>query len=164
MVRIRTDFNVQSISIPLQSYVFCHGSIMRYFFHILTDTERLRDPDGGEFPTLAEAFAEATQSARDLIAEELRCGRAVPSLWSIQITQEDDTVLQAVPFVRLLIHDDVHQLHFRQSHDPRVIAHTTTRLRARAMTGEIIRHLAKLRENLGVLVQLNEELKKHCGR
>src|SRR5262245_59637702 len=113
---------------------------MRYYFHILTDRERLRDPDGEEFPTSAEASEEATQSVRDLIAEELRCGRAVPSLWSIQITQEDDTVLQTVPFVRLLINDDVHQLHFRRSHDPDVIARPrATRLRAHAMTAEIIR-------------------------
>jgi len=138
--------------------------MMRYYFHILTDTERLRDPDGEEFPTLAEACEEATQSARDLIAEELRCGRAVPSLWSIQITQEDDTVLQTVPLVRLFIHDDVHQLHFRRSHGSHVIAHSrATRLRARAMTRGIIRHLVKLRENVGVLAQLNEELKKHGG-
>src|SRR5262249_11363881 len=36
------------------------GRIMRHYFHLLTDRERLRDPDGEEFPTLAEACEEAT--------------------------------------------------------------------------------------------------------
>lgn len=104
--------------------------MMRFYFHILTDRGRLRDPDGEEFPTLAEACEEETQSARDLIAEELRCGRTIPSLWSIQITQEVDTLLQTVPFVRFLIHNDVHQLHLRRNRDPSPRA---THLRARAM-------------------------------
>ena len=137
---------------------------MRYYFHLLTERERLRDPDGEEFSTLAEACEEATQSARDLIAEELRCGRAVPSLWSIQISQEDDTVLETVPFVRLLIYDDVHQLYFPRSHDLGAIAlRRATRVRAHATTAEIIRLLGELRENIGVLAHLNDELKKHRG-
>ena len=45
---------------------------MRYFIHIVTDLERLVDPDGAEFPDLATARAEARQSARDLMAEDLR--------------------------------------------------------------------------------------------
>jgi hypothetical protein len=135
---------------------------MRYYFHILTDRERLRDPDGEDFPTIAEACEEATQSARDIIAEELRCGRAVPSRWSIQITQEDDTVLQTIPFVRLLIDDDTDQPHFSRSHDPGGSARPgATRLRARATTAQIIRLLAKLKENVDVLAHLNEDLKKH---
>ena len=52
---------------------------MRYYFHIMKDQERLRDPDGAEFASLVCAREEATQCARDLIAEELRCGRAVPA-------------------------------------------------------------------------------------
>ena len=165
MVRIRTDFNVQSILIALYTNVLLPWcTSMRFFFHILTDRERLRDPDGEEFLTLAEACEEATQSARDLIAEELRCGRAVPSLWSIQISQEDDIVLETVPFVRLLIHNDVHQLHVRRRYDPDGIAPPrASRLRARATTAEIIRLLAELRDNVGVLADLNEQLKKHRG-
>ena len=51
---------------------------MRYYFHILNERERIRDHDGEEFESLASATDEATQSARDLIAEELRCGRGCP--------------------------------------------------------------------------------------
>lgn len=73
-------------------------------------------------------------------------------------------MLETVPFVRLLIHDDVHQLHFRRRHDPGEIARPrATRLRAQTTTAEIIRLLDKLRENVGVLAHLNEELKQHRG-
>ena len=52
---------------------------------------------------------EATQSARDIIAEELRCDRAVPSRWRIQITQEDNTALQTVPiWLQSSIHSQEH--------------------------------------------------------
>src|SRR5215471_12003609 len=81
---------------------------MRYYFHILTDKERLRDPDGAEFSSLAVARAEATQCARDLIAERLRCGRAAPSRWCIHVAQEDDTIVHTVPFAPLLLGEEDH--------------------------------------------------------
>src|SRR5215467_8668640 len=75
---------------------------MRYFIHIVTDTERLVDPDGGEFADLASARAEASQSARDLMAEELRCGRPVPFSWQAQVVDAEGTVMLTLPFARLV--------------------------------------------------------------
>src|SRR5262249_46297426 len=75
---------------------------MRYFIHIITDKERLIDPDGGEFTDLESARAEASQSARDLMAEELRCGRPVPFTWRTQVADCDGKVLLTLPFARLV--------------------------------------------------------------
>jgi hypothetical protein len=75
---------------------------MRYFIHILTDKERLIDPDGSEFADLAAARAEASQSARDLMAEELRCGRPVPFTWQAQVADDEGNVLLTLPFARLV--------------------------------------------------------------
>ena len=58
---------------------------MRYFIHIITNKERLVDPDGSEFADLEAARAEVSQSARDLMAEELRGGRSVPFGWQVQV-------------------------------------------------------------------------------
>ena len=44
------------------------------FIHILTDDERIRDPDGQECADLEAAKAEARQSARALMAEKLQAG------------------------------------------------------------------------------------------
>jgi hypothetical protein len=80
---------------------------MRYFIHIVTDTERLIDPDGGEFADLASARVEATQSARDLMAEELLCGRAVPLAWKAQVADDDGNVLLTLPFARLILNGTI---------------------------------------------------------
>jgi hypothetical protein len=76
---------------------------MRYYLHVLRERERLRDYDGEEFSSLASAREEAIQSARDLIAEELRCGRVAPSQWRIQVALEDETIVETVPFAPLLL-------------------------------------------------------------
>jgi len=50
---------------------------MRYYFHIMKDRERLRDPDGEEFASLACAREEATQCARGTQS----CLRAASTEW-----------------------------------------------------------------------------------
>lgn len=80
---------------------------MRYFIHIVTDQERLVDPDGGEFADLASARAEACQSARDLMAEELRCGRPVPFGWRAQVADEQGRVVLTIKFARLVFSEAV---------------------------------------------------------
>ena len=71
---------------------------MRYYLHMVTDAELIRDPEGAEFPDLEAAVTEAVQSGRDLIAEELRQGRPVPLNWRLLISTADDTVLRSMPF------------------------------------------------------------------
>jgi len=61
---------------------------MHRYLHIVTDIERLVDPDGQCFDTLASAVEEARQCARDLMAEELRQGRPLPLNWRVQVADE----------------------------------------------------------------------------
>src|SRR5215813_8155688 len=78
---------------------------MRYFIHIVTDAERVIDPGGAEFLDLESARTEACQSARDLMAEELRSGRPVPLGWRIQVADEDGFVLFMRRFARFMFFD-----------------------------------------------------------
>jgi len=80
---------------------------MHYFIHIVTDHERIVDHEGADFPDLASARAEAMQSARDLMAEELRRGRPVPFGWRAQVADEDGAVVLTLPFSRLVFSDEV---------------------------------------------------------
>jgi hypothetical protein len=75
---------------------------MRYFIHIVTDEERVVDPEGGDFSDLTSARAEAMQSARDLMAEELRCGRPVPFGWRALVADEEGCIVLTLPFSRLV--------------------------------------------------------------
>jgi hypothetical protein len=45
---------------------------------------------------------EANQSARDLMAEELRRGRPVPISWKAQLADDDGKILLTLPFARLV--------------------------------------------------------------
>jgi hypothetical protein len=78
---------------------------MRYFIHISTGSDLICDPEGAQFVDLAAAIAEASQSARDLIAEELRCGKAIPSRWEARIATADGDILKVLPFSRLIAAD-----------------------------------------------------------
>src|SRR5262245_18619977 len=71
---------------------------MRYFLHFVTEKRFIRDPEGNEFSGIAEAEAEAIQSARNLISEELKCGRLIPTDWRMLIATDDDTILKTIPF------------------------------------------------------------------
>jgi hypothetical protein len=74
---------------------------MRYFIHIVSDTERIEDPEGAEFVDVEAATSEAVQSARDLMARELMEGRPVPLGWRVEVAAGDGTVVLAVPFAQL---------------------------------------------------------------
>lgn len=75
---------------------------MRFYIHILTDTERFRDREGQECTDLNEAQLEANLSARELIAQELQAGRPVPLGWKLHIADDEDTILATVSFAALV--------------------------------------------------------------
>ena len=75
---------------------------MRYFLHMYTGSETIPDPEGAEFDDLEAAQAEALQSARDLIADQLRCGQPIPRHWQAQIATECGTVLRSISFATLI--------------------------------------------------------------
>lgn len=83
---------------------------MRYFLHVVRATRFIRDPDGAEFSDIAEAEAEAAQSARDLMCDELRRGRPIPNGWRMLIATEDDTILKTIPFLAVA-HGDENREH-----------------------------------------------------
>ena len=133
---------------------------MHYYFHILTDSERHRDPDGEECSSLDLAREEATQSARDLIAEELRCGRQVPSQWRIQIALEDEVIVETVAFTSLLLDHKGSPPHPRPQVSGRMHAELFARAnatftRTQNTTVEIWSHLIELRDNLERLGQFD---------
>jgi hypothetical protein len=139
---------------------------MRYYFHIMKDQERLRDPDGEEFASLACAREEAAQCARDLIAEELRCGRAVPAQWRIQIAHDDETILDTVSFASILNGEEIQRSRLRprfiSKHHHELMARAlATSNRARTSHAEITRHLTGLRDNLRSLAELNRAFARH---
>jgi len=137
---------------------------MRYYFHLLTERERLRDPDGDEFSTLDAAREEATQSARDLIAEHIRSGHAIPLQWCIQIAQQDDTMVDTVRFASLCMGDGGNPSRPRimQKIDPEFIARAKATFEyARTTNAEIGHHLAELRDNLQTLSRLNRTFTEH---
>ena len=109
---------VPPITVPFKRVpqVFCPLSYpradrrvsMRYFIHIVTYKERIVDPEGAIFDSLVSAKAEASQSARDLMAEQLRCGRTVPLDWRTQVANEDGAVVLTIKFSSLVFEGNQH--------------------------------------------------------
>ena len=79
--------------------------MQRFFFHIITDLERLPDPDGQEFPALERARLEARQCARDLLAEELKHGRPLPLGWRVQVAEAEGAIADTIKFADLVFVD-----------------------------------------------------------
>jgi hypothetical protein len=138
---------------------------MRYFIHIVTDEERVLDPDGAEFPGFDSAKAEACQGARDLMAEELRCGRPVPFGWRAQVCGEDGEVLFTIPFAHLVFADELAERAARaprartQESDLMLIERAkATFARARKGHAEIRTGLAELRSQVQQLARINDAL------
>lgn len=72
------------------------------YLHIVTDTERVVDPDGQAFESLPSAVGEARQCARDLMAEELRQGRPLPLNWRVQVVDDEGCVLATLNFGEII--------------------------------------------------------------
>src|SRR5262245_51709857 len=133
---------------------------MRYFIHVVTDQERLIDPDGEEFTDLASARAEATQSARDLMAEELRCGRPVPFAWRAHVADAEGNVVLSLPFAQLVFAEAIWAELPRVGRPTPPEAHLAlierakvTFTRARRTNNEIRNGLIELRDQLNQLAK-----------
>jgi len=138
---------------------------MRYFIHIITDQERLVDPDGGEFADLDYACAEASQSARDLMAEELRRGRPVPFGWKVQLADADGNILLTLLFARLVFGEAIaRQLPTTvrstspEAHLALIERAKVTFARAKSTNAEIRDGLTELRSQLRKLAQYSGAL------
>lgn len=139
--------------------------LVHYFINIVTDTERIVDPDGQDFADLEAARVEAVQCARDLMAGELAAGRPVPLGWRMHVSDAGDSVLLAIPFAALLFGEGYTPLDaawkFRRVSTPelRMRAEAINR-RARQVNGDIHSGLETLWSGLRTLSQLNADLGK----
>ena len=138
---------------------------MRVFFHILANEEKILDQDGHECADLAEARQEASQSARELIADELRAGRPVPLKWRLEIAEAEGGVLATINFAELALGEARHPA-------PSLRAATTKEIieHAYAIVTQAQERRAAVREALGqahaslrTLAQLNATLAKKIG-
>lgn len=139
---------------------------MRYFIHIVTDQERIIDPDGAEFADLGVARSEACQSARDLMADELRSGRTVPFAWLVQLADEDGTVVLTLPFAEMVFGDGFAGQLPRPTrpaspefHMALIERAKVTFARAHKSHSEIRTSLNELRENLRQLARYSSSLR-----
>jgi uncharacterized protein DUF6894 len=74
------------------------STVGRFYFHLRSGEELLRDDEGQDFPDRSAARQEAEQAARELLAEAIKGGRArVPEAFVIadELGREIDTVLLA---------------------------------------------------------------------
>jgi hypothetical protein len=131
--------------------------MVRYFFHILTDKMRLRDDDGQEYLRLDDARAEATQAARDLMAEELRCGRPVPVGWQVQIAIEDGTILSTLSFQQIAFPHSS-GLAREALADRALIARAKATQKTRRTKDEISQGLQELRHSIRQLARINSSV------
>jgi hypothetical protein len=72
-------------------------NMQRYYFHVRDGDDFLVDSERLDFATLAEVHREAIQSARDMLADLLRAGKALDGQL-IEITDEQGTILEIVRF------------------------------------------------------------------
>lgn len=120
---------------------------MHRHLHIITDTERIVDPDGQPFADLASALAEARQCARDLMAEELRAGRPLPLAWKVQVVDGEGAVEATLKFAELVFGPPMHDRQPTGS----VQAAPDLILRAKAIFFKARHHEAELRSSLRAL-------------
>lgn len=125
---------------------------MRYFIHVVTDLERLVDPDGQDCENLEEAVQEAKQSARELMAEELRCGRAMPFGWWMQIADDEGTIIATFRFAELVFGPSGSQA---RAIDPHLINRARSLMaRAQQSCGELQHRIQALRTTIRDLAKL----------
>ena len=136
---------------------------MRFFIHIVTDHERIVDPEGAELPDLATARAEAGQSARDLMAEELRCGRPVPFGWRAQVADEEGTILITLPFAELVFGEGVPDQMLRTSRTTSREMHLALIERAKVTFARARRSHSEIRTGLDELRVQVRRLAQYTG-
>jgi hypothetical protein len=74
---------------------------MKCFLNMIYDNELVPDPDGDEFPNIAEAKREAILSARQIVGDGLRHGGPV-IFGRFEITNEAGKILDNVTFKEAL--------------------------------------------------------------
>lgn len=73
----------------------------RYYFNIRSHDSFEKDSEGAEFSSLDDAYDEAIQAAREILAEKVLAADVIDGQ-RFEITAEDGTVLRDVPFRSVL--------------------------------------------------------------
>jgi hypothetical protein len=69
----------------------------RFFFHIRNGNDYVADEEGTEVANLAAAEEEASEAAREILAERLLNGEVLDGQ-TFEIVDEDGRILKTVPF------------------------------------------------------------------
>ena len=69
----------------------------RFFLNVREGGELIYDTEGGEYPSVAEATAEAILSAREIMANNIRTGRK-PSDSRFEIGNDLGQIVLVMPF------------------------------------------------------------------
>jgi len=69
----------------------------RFFFNVREGDKLIDDIEGGDYPSLAEARAEAVLSARELMANDILAGRK-PSGSRFEIGDDSGQIVLIMPF------------------------------------------------------------------
>jgi hypothetical protein len=81
----------------VQQATAIEANMTRYYFHILSGSDRIEDLEGEEFPDPQDAIAEARLSAREMMADDIRKG-SVRETRSFEIVDERGEAIAVVPF------------------------------------------------------------------
>jgi len=136
---------------------------MHRHLHVITDTERIIDPDGQPFADLASALAEARQCARDLMAEELRAGRSLPLAWKVQLVDSEGAIEATVKFAELVFGSHVHEGQPKRSvQDPDLTQRAKAIFfKARHNEAALRSSLRALSDNVRLLSKLTASIRHH---
>ena len=74
---------------------------MRFYFHLRDGETLIEDLEGIEFATFEIAYAEAINSARELMATRLKAGCCIDDS-VFEIYDEDRQLLRSIPFEEAL--------------------------------------------------------------
>jgi hypothetical protein len=73
----------------------------RYFFHLWTGTEYRRDDEGSELATVADAYAEAFETAQDVAIDLIR-NRKNASIHRFDVVDDSNRLILEVPFSEIV--------------------------------------------------------------
>ncbi|WP_442981361.1 DUF6894 family protein [Rhizobium sp. S152] len=74
----------------------------KYYFDIRSGSSLKQDPDGSDLPDIHAARAEGLLSARELVAEHIRCGEAIGGK-ALEIRDARGHVLHTFPLASVII-------------------------------------------------------------
>jgi hypothetical protein len=133
---------------------------MHSYLHIITDTERVADPDGQQFESLVSAIDEARQCARDLMAEQLRQGRPLPLNWRVQVADEEGCILATLKFSEIVFGTQTSTPSWSGAVLDRDLVERakTIFFKAQRAQGELRNGLLALRDNVRALSKLTGSL------